>query len=106
MHAALAAGGPVELAAITTKVPTLASKKVAPITYELGKRFIDEIVLIEDADMDVAAAWLWRELGVGADPSGAAAVAALLSGRLEVAKGAKVCALVCGAGPEGVEAGA
>ncbi len=106
MHAALAAGGPVELKEITTKVPTLASKKVAPITYELGKRFIDEIVLIEDSDMDVAAVWLWREMNVAADPSGAAAVAALLSGRLKIAKGAKVCALVCGAGPEGVEAGA
>ena len=106
MHAALAAGGPVELAAITTKVPTLASKTVAPITYELGKRHIDEVVLIEDADMDRAAAWLWREMNVAADPSGAAAVAALLSGRLKVAAGARVCALVCGAGPEGVEAGA
>src|SRR6185295_7028912 len=47
MHAALAAGGPVELEAITTKVPTLASKKVAPLTYELGRRHIDEMVLIE-----------------------------------------------------------
>ena len=106
MHAALAAGKPVTLPAITTRVPTLASRATTALTFDIARRHVDHVVLIEDDDMDRAAAWLWRETGVAADPSGAAAVAALLSGRLKPPAGAKVCALVCGAGPEGVEAGA
>jgi threonine dehydratase len=104
MHAAFAAGGPIELPAITTKVPTLASKKTAPLVYEIARRDVDDIVLIEDSDMDVACRWLWREMNIAADPSGAASVAALLSGKLVPPAGAKVCALVCGAGPEGIDA--
>jgi threonine dehydratase len=51
--------------------------------------------------MDVASRWLWREMNVAADPSGAATVAALMTGAIVPAAGAKVCALVCGAGAEG-----
>ena len=38
--------------------------------------------------------------GLAADLSGAAAVAALRMGRLQLGADRKVCALVCGAGPE------
>ena len=49
-----------------------------------------------------AARWLWLELGIAAELSGAAAVAAWLSGRVRVGEGENVCGLVCGAGNEGV----
>jgi len=59
-------------------------------------------VLIEDDDMREAARWLWFEMGLGADLSGAAAVAALRSGKVRPERGSKVCALVCGAGSDGI----
>ena len=49
-----------------------------------------------------AARWLWFEFGIAADLSGAAAVAALRSGRVRPKPGERVCGLVCGAGSEGV----
>jgi threonine dehydratase len=51
--------------------------------------------------MDDAAHWLWFEMGVAADLSGAASLAALkqVAGTIDPAH--HVCALVCGAGPEG-----
>jgi threonine dehydratase len=49
-----------------------------------------------------AARWLWFELGIAADLSGAAAAAALKTGAVTVRPGEKVCALVCGAGPDGI----
>jgi threonine dehydratase len=50
--------------------------------------------------MRTAAKWLWFELGLAADLSGAAAIAALQTGRVKPAAGSQVCAIVCGAGPD------
>jgi threonine dehydratase len=51
--------------------------------------------------MEAASRWLWFETGTAADLSGAASIAALQAG-IPALKGARhVCALVCGAGPEG-----
>lgn len=104
MHDSLKAGRLVELERVTTRVPTLAARKTEPVNFDLVKAHVDDIVLIEDDDMDVASRWLWREMNVAADPSGAATVAALMKGRIKPQAGSKVCALVCGAGAEGTTA--
>jgi threonine dehydratase len=39
-------------------------------------------------------------MGLAADLSGAAAVAALQTGRVTLPKGRRACAIVCGAGPD------
>lgn len=105
LHAALAAGHVVKLPRITTKVPTLAAGKTEQINFDIIRQHVSEVVLIEDSDMDDACRWLWREMNISADPSGAACVAALLTGRIKPAPGSKVATLVCGAGPEGAELG-
>jgi threonine dehydratase len=48
-----------------------------------------------------AARWLWAEMGVAAELSGAASVAAVLTGR--VRSEGRVCAVVSGAGTDGME---
>jgi threonine dehydratase len=101
MHDSLKRGELVELERVTTRVPTLAARRTEEINFEIVRRNVDDIVLIEDDDMDVASRWLWREMNVAADPSGAATVAALMTGAIVPPPGAKVCALVCGAGAEG-----
>ncbi len=101
MHDSLRRGELVELERVTTRVPTLAARRTEAINFEIVRRNVDDIVLIEDDDMDVASRWLWREMNVAADPSGAATVAALMTGAIVPPPGAKVCALVCGAGAEG-----
>ncbi len=59
-------------------------------------------VLVNDEQMREAARWLWFEFGVAAELSGAAAVAALLSGGYRSQKGERICAVVCGAGTDGI----
>jgi threonine dehydratase len=49
-----------------------------------------------------AARWLWFEMGVATALSGAATVAALRSGKARSGIGRRVCALVSGAGPDGL----
>ena len=54
---------------------------------------MERIVLVTDEEMRDAARWLWKELGIAAELSGAAALAALLTGKLELPKGAKVASV-------------
>jgi threonine dehydratase len=70
--------------------------------FEAVRDRVDEIVLVDDDEMRAAAKWLWFEMGLAADLSGAAALAALREGRVRPAAGEQVCAIVCGAGPEAI----
>jgi threonine dehydratase len=99
----LEAGKPVTLPEIATAAGTLAPVRSEEINLDIIARTVDEIVLVDDAEMRDAARWLWSELGIAAELSGAAAMAALLQGRIEVAHGARVCVLVCGAGRDGLD---
>jgi threonine dehydratase len=60
------------------------------------------IVLVEDAEMRAAARWLWNEMGIAAELSGAAAVAAVLTGHYRPAPEERICAIVCGARTDGI----
>jgi threonine dehydratase len=102
LHESLKAGRVVRLPEITTRVPTLAALKTEPLNLEIVQRHVDEIVLVSDEEMGEAARWLWFEMGIAADLSGAASIAALRGGKVRRGKDRKVCALVSGAGPDGL----
>ncbi|WP_421706952.1 pyridoxal-phosphate dependent enzyme [Algihabitans sp.] len=99
----LAAGQLATLPVIETAAGTLAPRRSAQINLEIVDRLVEEIVLVSDAQMRDAAVWLWQECGVAAELSGAAALAALMSGSLPEAEAAKVGVVVCGAGTDGLE---
>lgn len=101
LYESLRAGQLVELAEICTAANTLAPRVSAPINLEIIQQNVDEIVLVTDEEMHEAARWLWFEMGVAAELSGAAALAALLAGKVRLAQSNQVCALVCGAGNDG-----
>ncbi|MCU0985608.1 MAG: pyridoxal-phosphate dependent enzyme [Acetobacteraceae bacterium] len=102
LHAALAAGEVVTLPAVTTKVPTLAARRTAEANFDLIRRHVGQVVLVEDEDLAHASRHLWAEYGLAADLSGAAAAAALLAGAYRPEPGERVSAIVCGAGADGV----
>ena len=103
LHESLRAGRVITLDRITTVANTLAPRSSAAINLEIIRRTVDEIVLVDDEEMRAAARWLWFEMGIAAELSGAAAVAALLAGRVDAA-GRRACALICGAGTDGLPA--
>ncbi|MBE9075777.1 threonine/serine dehydratase [Romeria aff. gracilis LEGE 07310] len=90
-----------ELDQITTAANTLAPRRSAPINFGLIEQNVDQIVLVSDDDMRTAARWLWFELGVAAELSGAAAISALFT-QYQPAAGEQVCALICGSGTDGI----
>lgn len=91
----LTAGHVVTLPEITTRVATMACRRTDEAVFRTVSQVVDDIVLIEDADMQRAAEWLWFEFGLAADLSGAASAASLLSGRLVLEPGVTAAALVC-----------
>lgn len=54
------------------------------ITFEVIKDKVDDIVLVTDAEIVGAMAYLFERMKIVAEPSGAAALAAMLSGKLDV----------------------
>jgi threonine dehydratase len=102
LHDSLAAGRLVELAQLETAAVTLAPRRSEPVNLAIVRQAVERIVLVDDAEMRAAARWLWREIGVATELSGAAAVAALLSGRYRPIPGEQICAVVCGAGTDGI----
>ena len=102
LYESLRAGHVVELPEIRTAANTLAPRMSAALNLEIIQRNVDEIVLVTDTEMREAAQWLWFEMGVAAELSGAAAVVALLTGKAHAQPSQKACALVCGAGTDGM----
>ncbi|WP_439494712.1 threonine ammonia-lyase [Bosea sp. (in: a-proteobacteria)] len=102
LHACIQAGRLVALDRLETCVATMSCRQTDQAIFEVVRDKVDEIVLVSDEEMESAARQLWFEFGIGADLSGAAALAALNSGRMTLAPGSRVCALVCGAGTDGM----
>jgi threonine dehydratase len=65
------------------------------LTFEVNRRLVDEIVTVSDAELVEAMRFLFERMKVVAEPSGAAAVAALLSSRISVPDG-RVAAVLSG----------
>jgi len=99
--ASLEAGRAMEIAEVSTRVATMACRKADPNIFEMVKANVSDVILVTDEEMQAAAKWLWFEMGVAADLSGAASIAALRAGHPALADARAVCALICGAGPEG-----
>src|SRR5205085_1317290 len=91
-------GRVVRLDRVDTLAGTLAPRESAQVNFDIIAAQVDDIVLVSDDDMREAARWLWTELGIAAELSGAATVAALLNGQVTTGPQEAVCALVCGAG--------
>ena len=102
LRESLAAGELVTLPRIETRAGTLAPRRSAEINLEIIRQHVEDIVLVSDEEMLAAARWLWFEMGIAAELSGAAALAALQSRKVAFSSGTAVAALVCGAGKDGI----
>jgi threonine dehydratase len=105
LHDSLAAGQVVELSRISTAANTLAPRRSHELNFAIIRDTVEEVVLVTDEQMREAARWLWFEAGIAAELSGAAAVAALLAGKVRLAGVRAACAIICGAGTDGLGEG-
>jgi threonine dehydratase len=97
LHRALAAGRPVDAPAGGIAADSLAPRQVGRLMFPLAQRHVSQSVLVEDGAIRQAQLLLWQRLRAVVEPGGAAALAALLSGRYRPAPGERIGVLLCGA---------
>jgi threonine dehydratase len=102
LAACLQAGRKVRLDAVTSRVATMSCRETDERIFQIVRRNVEEILLVSDDEMLEASRWLWSEFAIAADLSGAASIAALRRWPERFKDMGKVCALVCGAGSDGI----
>ena len=105
LERALAAGRPVDAPAGGIAADSLAPRRVGELMFPIAQAYVSGSVLVPDEAIAEAQKALWKVLRVVAEPGGAAAMAALLSGRYRASRGERVGVLVCGANTTAVSFG-
>ncbi len=96
LAAALKAGEPIDVEVGGVAVDSLGAKRVGGEAFALAKRYVDRVILVRDESIRAAQRALWNDLRIVAEPGGATAAAALLSGAYQPTSGERVGLVVCG----------
>jgi threonine dehydratase len=100
---ALEAGKPVDAPAGGIAADSLAPRRVGELMFPIAQAHIVRVLLVSDAAIRQAQDALWATLRVVAEPGGAAAFAALLSGAYVPAPGERVGVVVSGGNTTAVD---
>lgn len=103
LHKALEAGRPVDAEAGGIAADSLAPRRVGELMFPIAQKFVERVVLVQDEAIRQAQIALWSVLRVAAEPGGAAALSALLSGTYRPAPGERVGVVVCGGNTTAVD---
>ena len=96
LERALRAGRPVDAPSGGIAADSLAPRQVGQQMFPIAQKHVREVVLVTDEEIVDAQQKLWESVRVIAEPGGAAAFAALLSGRYKTQPGERVGVIVCG----------
>jgi threonine dehydratase len=96
LTAALAAGHPVDAPAGGIAADSLAPRRVGELMFPIAQRYVDRVVLVSDSEIQSAQRMLWDRVRIVAEPGGAAAFAALVSGQYRPEPRERVGVLICG----------
>ena len=99
---ALQAGEPVDAPAGGIAADSLAPKRVGALMFPIARRHVETVLVGDDAIREAQNA-LWKTLRIVAEPGGAAAMAALISGAWKPKPGQAIGVLLCGANTTAVE---
>jgi threonine dehydratase len=102
---ALKAGRPVDAPAGGIAADSLAPRRVGELMFPIAQAYVARVVLVSDAAIRQAQHALWRTARIVAEPGGAAALAALLSGAYVPAPGERVGVVISGGNSTAVDFG-
>ncbi|HEX2136349.1 MAG TPA: threonine/serine dehydratase [Microvirga sp.] len=100
LHAALEAGGPVDVEVNSVAADSLGARNVGDLVYRICREAVDHVALVTDDAIRAAQGALWRDWRMATEPGGAAALAALIGGAYRPRPGERVGVLLCGANVE------
>jgi threonine dehydratase len=93
---ALAAGRPVDAEAGGVAADSLAPRRVGELVFPIVRKHVAEVVLVTDQAIRDAQEKIWNTVRIVVEPGGAAALAALMSGRYRPEPGERVGIVVSG----------
>ena len=97
MHRSFASGTTASIDKVRTIADSLGAPYTMPYSMAVCRRFVDELVIIDDDQIRAAMALLFRGMKLAVEPAGAAATAALCGPLRERLRGQRVGVIVCGA---------
>lgn len=96
MYQSFASGNPESIKRVTTIADSLGAPRALPYSFSLCKRFIDNVVLVDDASLIGAMRLLFEDLKLAVEPAGAAVVAALQGPLRDELCGKRIGLIICG----------
>jgi threonine dehydratase len=93
---ALKAGRPVDAPAGSVAADSLAPRRVGELMFPIAQRYVERVLLVEDADIVRAQDVLWDVFRLAVEPGGAAAFAAILSAQYKPSADEHVVVILCG----------
>ena len=96
MRQSLDTGSPVKLEKVETIADGLGSPLAGDITFDLVKRYVDDVIIVNDTEIAHAMREILSWTKLLAEPAGAAATAAILTGKIPFKKGEKVMSVISG----------
>jgi threonine dehydratase len=100
---ALEAGRPVDAEAGGLAADSLAPRRVGERVFPIVQKYVQRTVLVPDEAIASAQATLWRALRIVAEPGGAAAFSAILSGAYRPQAGERVAVIISGGNTAAVD---
>ena len=97
LHAARAAGEPVDVAVSGLAADALGARRIGSIAWPICQRFVAASHLLPDAAILEAQRLLWAELRLAVEPAAALPLAALRCGAVRPAPHERVALVLCGA---------
>lgn len=97
LHSALAAGKPVDAPVGGIAADSLGARRVGELMFPIAQAHVAGVVLVSDDDIRAAQRTLWSSYRIVAEPGGAAAFAAVASGRYVARTGERVTVVISGA---------
>jgi threonine dehydratase len=97
LHDALLAGKPIAAPVGGLAADSLGARQVGALMFPIAQCFVSAAVLVPDQAILAAQRLLWDRFRLVAEPGGATAAAALLSGRFQPPPGSRVGIVICGA---------
>lgn len=97
LHAALAAGEPVDVSVSGVAADSLGARRLGAIGWEVARRTAVAGVLVDDAALLEARRQTWERYRLALEAGAAAPVAALVCGAYVPADGERVAVVLCGA---------
>jgi len=97
LHAARAAGQPVDVTVSGVAADSLGARRIGDIAWQVSQRHVQGAHLIDDEAIARAQQRMWRDWRLAVEPAAALPLAALWEGIVRPAPDERVLAVICGA---------